>query len=163
MTDRRTNSCYYLLHLKELIDQRGDDTAAEEARIDDGYMDLTAADLKDKVFEPVVKDILDLIRTFLAQVGDRCMAMFLIGQFGASEYVSRRVREELKSQIGLISYPQRWELAISRGAVYAGLDSYMRLLERHVVEVVAIVVVVVSIYRFLPSSCCFRRDSVWSL
>ncbi|KAK3832946.1 MAG: hypothetical protein JOS17DRAFT_789658 [Linnemannia elongata] len=95
-------------------------------------MDLTAADLKDKVFEPVVKDILDLIRTFLAQVGDRCMAMFLIGQFGASEYVSRRVREELKSQIGLISYPQRWELAISRGAVYAGLDSYMRLLERHV-------------------------------
>lgn len=112
--------------LKELIDQRGNDMAAEEARIDDGYIILTAADLKDKVFEPVVKDVLDVIRTFLAQVGENCKTVFLTGQFGSSEYVWRRVREEFKEQVGVISCPPRPELAISRGAVYAGLDSYRR-------------------------------------
>ena len=110
----------------ELLAEKGFGTEDEEAGIDDGYMILSAVDMKDEVFERVVKDVLALIRKLLKPFGGSCMAVFLLGEFGSSTYVQKRVREEFEDQVGMISCPPRAELAISRGAVYAALDSYTR-------------------------------------
>ncbi|OAQ25471.1 hypothetical protein K457DRAFT_116537 [Linnemannia elongata AG-77] len=106
-----------------LLAQRGIEVDNEEAGIDNGYMVFEAANMKDEVFEPVVKDVLTLIGTLLELAGKSCKALFLLGEFGSSEYVQRRVREEFENKAGMISCPPRWDLAISRGAVYAVLDS----------------------------------------
>ncbi|KAH7032550.1 hypothetical protein BKA57DRAFT_497464 [Linnemannia elongata] len=106
-----------------LLAQRGIEVDNEEARIDNGYMVFEAANMKDEVFEPVVKDVLTLIGALLELAGKNCRALFLLGEFGSSEYVQRRVREEFENKAEMISCPPRWDLAISRGAVYAVLDS----------------------------------------
>ncbi|KAH7034414.1 hypothetical protein BKA57DRAFT_521441 [Linnemannia elongata] len=93
----------------------------EAVGISDGYMVLTAAELKENVFEPVIKDVLSLIQEQLTQSKD-CGAIFLVGGFGSSNYLYSRVKAQFCSQVGLISIPPCPELAIVRGAVYAGLN-----------------------------------------
>ncbi|KAF9275437.1 hypothetical protein BGZ88_002332 [Linnemannia elongata] len=92
----------------------------EAVGIDDGYLVLTAAELKENVFEPVIKDVLSLIREQLTLAKD-CGAIFLVGGFGSSNYLYSRVKAQFSSQVGLISIPPLPELAVVRGAVYAGL------------------------------------------
>lgn len=93
----------------------------EAVGIDDGYLVLTAAELKENVFEPVVKDVLSLIQEQLTQAKD-CAAIFLVGGFGSSSYLYSRVKTQFGSQVGLISIPPRAELAVVRGAVCVGLN-----------------------------------------
>ncbi|KAK5805635.1 hypothetical protein F5H01DRAFT_283208 [Linnemannia elongata] len=93
----------------------------EAADIDDGYLVLTAAELKENVFEPVIKDVLSLIQEQLTQAKD-CGAIFLVGGFGSSNYLYSRVKAQFSSQVGLIFIPPCPELAVVRGAVYAGLN-----------------------------------------
>ncbi|KAG0294870.1 hypothetical protein BGZ96_000281 [Linnemannia gamsii] len=95
----------------------------EAIGIDDGYLVLTAVELKEHVFEPVVKDVLSLIQEQLTQAG-HCAAIFLVGGFGSSTYLYNRVKAQFSSQISLVSIPPRPELAVVRGAVYAGLNLY---------------------------------------
>ncbi|KAG0287386.1 hypothetical protein BGZ97_007115 [Linnemannia gamsii] len=103
------NRCFYDLEDPEALG------------IDDGYLVLTAAELKENVFEPVVKDVLSLIQEQLTLAKD-CGAIFLVGGFGSSNYLFSRVKAKFSSQVGLISIPPCPELAVVRGAVYAGLN-----------------------------------------
>ncbi|KAK3842618.1 MAG: hypothetical protein J3R72DRAFT_129314 [Linnemannia gamsii] len=101
------------------------DDEEEDTGVDDGYLIFTASDLKEKVFEPVVKIVLELIRVMLLQqerLGGNCEAIFMFGEFGSSTYLYKRVGQEFQGQLGLISIPPRQELGTVRGAVFAGLN-----------------------------------------
>ncbi|KAI8997651.1 hypothetical protein BDB01DRAFT_771832 [Pilobolus umbonatus] len=89
--------------------------------LDNGCLFLTAEELRDNVFEPVICQVLDLIRVQLAQSPD-LEAIFLVGGFGQSNYLFKRVEDEFSSQVGMIGVPPRGELAVVRGAVYFGLN-----------------------------------------
>ncbi|KAI8975499.1 hypothetical protein BDF20DRAFT_610723 [Mycotypha africana] len=52
-------------------------------------------------------------------------AIFLVGGFGQSTYLYRRVLAEFQSRVGFIGVPPRGELAVVRGAVYFGLNPHM--------------------------------------
>ncbi|KAG0367020.1 hypothetical protein BGX24_003440 [Mortierella sp. AD032] len=93
----------------------------EAVCIEDGYLVLTAAELKENVFEPVIKDVLSLIQEQLT-LAKVCGAIFLVGGFGSSSYLYSRVKAQFSGQVGLISIPPCPELAVVRGAVYAGLN-----------------------------------------
>ncbi|KAF9580318.1 Heat shock 70 kDa protein 12A [Lunasporangiospora selenospora] len=75
-----------------------------------------------EVFEPVISDVLDLIQKQLHQ-SQKCNAIFMVGGFGSSRYLEERVRQEFSHLVDLIAVPQRPELAVVRGAVYAGLNT----------------------------------------
>ncbi|KAF9437624.1 Heat shock 70 kDa protein 12A [Entomortierella beljakovae] len=90
--------------------------------IDGGFMCLDAVELKDKVFEPVVKQVLKLIDQQLTSA-KKCSAIFMVGGFGSSSYLLRRVKEEFGSRVGLITSPYKPEMAVVCGAVYAGMNS----------------------------------------
>ncbi|KAF9149607.1 hypothetical protein BG015_008587 [Linnemannia schmuckeri] len=112
------------LHVDTLAESEISD---KEAGVDDeGYLVLSAAELKDDVFEPVVVDVVELIQDMLQRGGRNCKALFMLGEFGSSQYMWERIKQEFYSQIAFISRPPRPELAISRGAVFAGLDSYTK-------------------------------------
>ncbi|KAG0301880.1 hypothetical protein BGZ97_002576 [Linnemannia gamsii] len=104
---------------------KGLNTDDEEAGINGGYMVLTAVELREDVFESVVTDVLDLIRDVLLRSGGDCMrALFVLGEFGSTRYMWKRMREEFEHQVGMIYSPLSPELAIASGAVCLGLGLY---------------------------------------
>ncbi|ORE03392.1 hypothetical protein BCV72DRAFT_32461 [Rhizopus microsporus var. microsporus] len=97
------------------------DLSDPDIGLDNGSLCLPAEELRDYVFEPVIRQVLDLIRGQLAQ-SPNLEAIFLVGGFGQSNYLFRRVEEEFANQVGMIGVPPRGELAVVRGAVYFGLS-----------------------------------------
>ncbi|KAG0019849.1 Heat shock 70 kDa protein 12A [Entomortierella chlamydospora] len=92
--------------------------------IDGGFMSLKESELKKVVFEPVVKQVLTLIQEQLNNA-KQCSAIFMVGGFGSSNYLLKRVKQEFGSVVNTISAPNRPELAVVCGAVYAGLNPKM--------------------------------------
>ncbi|ORX56246.1 hypothetical protein DM01DRAFT_1334734 [Hesseltinella vesiculosa] len=89
--------------------------------LEDGVLCITAAELKQEVFEPVIKEVLALIEDQLIKAGS-LQAIFLVGGFGSSNYLFERVHQEFSGRVGLVAVPPRCELAVVRGAVYFGLN-----------------------------------------
>ncbi|KAF9278847.1 hypothetical protein BGZ68_008320 [Mortierella alpina] len=89
--------------------------------LEDGVLTITAEEMKREVFDPVVNDVLRLIQHQLQQTHFQCHAIFLVGGFGCSSYLHTRVQAEFGSRVSMIGVPPRAELAVVRGAAYAGL------------------------------------------
>ncbi|KAG0256211.1 hypothetical protein BGZ95_005565, partial [Linnemannia exigua] len=98
-----------------------------DAGLEGGYLVLSALELKVKVFEPVAANVLKLIRTVLQEqqrLYGECKAIFMFVEWGMSQYLLERVRQEFRNQVGLVIVPTGQDAAIASGAVYAGLASY---------------------------------------
>ncbi|KAL1927813.1 hypothetical protein VTP01DRAFT_3634 [Rhizomucor pusillus] len=92
--------------------------------LDDGVLRFSAEDLKERVFEPVVKDVLQLLHEQRAQTHN-LKAIFTVGGFGASQYLHQRILEEF-GPLGIkVIAPYRPELAVARGAVLFGKNPTM--------------------------------------
>ncbi|KAF9100486.1 hypothetical protein BGX29_006535 [Mortierella sp. GBA35] len=99
-----------------------EDLNDHEIGLEDGVLCVSVEEMKSEVFEPVISDVLDLIQKQLHQ-SQSCEAIFMVGGFGSSRYLEERVRQEFGHLVGLVAVPQRPELAVVRGAVYAGLNT----------------------------------------
>ncbi|KAF9578954.1 Heat shock 70 kDa protein 12A [Lunasporangiospora selenospora] len=82
---------------------------------------LQGSELKEHVFEPVVTQVIDLIHIQL-QRAQSCKNIFLVGGFGSSEYLQKRIRDTLRGSSVVLFIPPNAEMAVVRGAVYAGLE-----------------------------------------
>ncbi|KAF9192386.1 Heat shock 70 kDa protein 12A [Haplosporangium sp. Z 767] len=89
--------------------------------LEDGILTVSAEEMRREVFDPVVDDVLRLIQHQLQQTHFQCHAIFLVGGFGCSSYLHTRVKSEFGSHVPMIGVPPRAELAVVRGAAYAGL------------------------------------------
>ncbi|KAG9068110.1 hypothetical protein KI688_011703 [Linnemannia hyalina] len=87
--------------------------------LEDGMLKLMVSELHERVFDPVVKDVLDLIEHQLNQT--HCEAIFLVGGFGSSRYLFDRVTAKFATSGRQVRVPPRAELAVVRGAVTYGL------------------------------------------
>ncbi|KAF9573750.1 hypothetical protein EC968_008152 [Mortierella alpina] len=87
--------------------------------LEDGMLKLMVSELHERVFDPVVKDVLDLIEYQLQQT--HCEAIFLVGGFGSSRYLFDRVTAKFATSGRQVRVPPRAELAVVRGAVTYGL------------------------------------------
>ncbi|KAI0011688.1 actin-like ATPase domain-containing protein [Xylariaceae sp. FL0662B] len=71
----------------------------EEARLDCGFLVLTAAEIKD-IFEPVVQEVCDLVQgqvNGLRSKGGIVSGIILVGGFGQSDYLYRRLKAHFTS------------------------------------------------------------------
>ncbi|KAF9585481.1 hypothetical protein BGW38_002171, partial [Lunasporangiospora selenospora] len=91
-----------------------------DMRLEDGLLAISAQEMRELVFDPVVNQVLGLIDGQLTQ-SQTCSAIFLVGGFGSSPYLYKRVQQEFESRVDLIRYPPRPDMAVVRGAVYHGL------------------------------------------
>ncbi|KAG0263187.1 hypothetical protein BG011_009190 [Mortierella polycephala] len=89
-------------------------------RLEDGLLAIFAQEMREIVFDPVVNQVLGLIDGQLTQ-SQQCSAVFLVGGFGSSPYLHKRVQQEFENRVPLIRYPPRPDLAVVRGAVHHGL------------------------------------------
>ncbi|KAI8086084.1 uncharacterized protein BX664DRAFT_359643 [Halteromyces radiatus] len=97
------------------------DLTDETIGLENGSICLPAQELCEQVFEPVIIQVLQLIEGQLNQ-SFNLEAIFLVGGFGQSNYLFRRVEEVFANRVGMIGVPPRGELAVVRGAVYFGLS-----------------------------------------
>lgn len=97
------------------------DLTDESIGLENGCLLLPAIELCNEIFEPVVSQVLGLIDNQLMQ-SPILEAIFLVGGFGQSNYLFKRVEDIFADRVGMIGVPPRGELAVVRGAVYFGLN-----------------------------------------
>lgn len=93
----------------------------EEAGLDCGFLIMTAAQVKD-IFEPVVKEVCDLVQgqvEGLRSKGGIVSGIILVGGFGQSDYLYRRVKSHFTSAAPP-PYSERPTHALMGGAEGAG-------------------------------------------
>ncbi|KAI8646927.1 hypothetical protein BD408DRAFT_379752 [Parasitella parasitica] len=73
-------------------------------------------ELRDKVFEPVLRQVVELVEQQINQAGAVVDAIFLVGGFGCSSYLYDILKINFSHQVGEIAMPPSGELAIARGA-----------------------------------------------
>ncbi|KAF9583955.1 hypothetical protein BGW38_008033 [Lunasporangiospora selenospora] len=93
----------------------------EAIGVEDGMFTISKVELKTQIFDPVIDYILTLIQQQLTSA-KTCSAIFLVGGFGSSDYLLRRVRKAFGHVIYQINVPPRPDMAVVRGAVHAGLN-----------------------------------------
>ncbi|OAD68638.1 hypothetical protein PHYBLDRAFT_150234 [Phycomyces blakesleeanus NRRL 1555(-)] len=89
--------------------------------LSEGQLIFTVDELKQLVFEPVVRDVIGLIHQQKSQTKN-LRAIFTVGGFGASNYLYHRIDQEFRPEEILVIKPNRPEMAVCRGAVYFGLN-----------------------------------------
>jgi hypothetical protein len=90
-----------------------------ELGISRGRFALKATDLQ-TIFEPVVLEVIKLIRQQMAASKVEVRAVLLVGGFGASNYLKGRIRNSLGGKVEVLQPANAW-LAVVQGAVMKGL------------------------------------------
>ncbi|KAG8669583.1 hypothetical protein FPOAC2_08917 [Fusarium poae] len=84
-----------------------------------GRFALKASDLK-TIFEPVVLEVIRLVKDQITASNVPVRAILLVGGFGASSYLKERLRISVNDSIQIMQPPNAWQ-AIVQGAVLKGL------------------------------------------
>ena len=87
--------------------------------INRGRFALKASDLK-TIFEPVVLEVIRLVKEQITASNVPVRAILLVGGFGASGYLKERLRIAVDRSIQIMQPPNAWQ-AIVQGAVLKGL------------------------------------------
>ncbi|KAE8370946.1 hypothetical protein BDV27DRAFT_140170 [Aspergillus caelatus] len=99
--------------------------------IEDGFFQLSSDDVE-HIFEPIVRDVEELIAEQVASITRLGFAIVLVGGFGSSEYLLRRLRKA-NPTVTVLQPPNAWSAVVS-GAVYRGLEGNQvecRVARRH--------------------------------
>ncbi|ORZ03706.1 hypothetical protein BCR43DRAFT_483818 [Syncephalastrum racemosum] len=112
-----TEDLFLTVPMSAGLKQHTDESIGLEA----GLLTLPVEELSKKVFDPVIQEILGLIYKQKQQTTN-LKAIFLVGGFGASQYLHLRISEEFKKHGIQVVIPHRPELAVVRGAVYFGMN-----------------------------------------
>ncbi|KAI9015292.1 hypothetical protein CLU79DRAFT_820496 [Phycomyces nitens] len=99
-----------------------EETLMSEIGVEDGKLRVTVDELREIVFEPVVKQVLELISDQITQSKKQIDALFVVGGFGQSSYLGKRIKETFERRVGSIAIPDRGEISVMQGAVMFGLN-----------------------------------------
>lgn len=98
---------------------------------DDGFnmsgdsLEIPIKVLANEVFDPVIDEVINLIQFQLDRLNETKLDyIILVGGFGQSKYLLRKIKDNFEYKVGNIVVPDAGELAVSRGAVYFGLNPY---------------------------------------
>lgn len=84
-----------------------------------GRFALKASELQ-TIFEPVVLEVIRLVKEQITASNVPIRAILLVGGFGASSYLKERLRNAVDKDIQIMQPPNAWQ-AIVQGAVLKGL------------------------------------------
>ncbi|CZR38902.1 uncharacterized protein FPRO_05906 [Fusarium proliferatum ET1] len=73
-----------------------------------------------KIFEPVVLEVIRLVKDQITAGNVPVQAILLVGGFGSSNYLKERLRAAIDSSVRILQPPNAWQ-AIVQGAVLKGL------------------------------------------
>ncbi|KAL8797968.1 MAG: hypothetical protein Q9182_007072 [Xanthomendoza sp. 2 TL-2023] len=85
-----------------------------------GRFRMTGAEVK-KIFEPVVEEVVTLVRGQIAATNKSVKAVLLVGGFGQNAYLRETIRASVDPSIEVMQPPNGWT-AVVRGALMKGLS-----------------------------------------
>ena len=80
-------------------------------------------EMKTRIFDPIIKDIICLIKEQVAMAGDEVTAVVMVGGFGQSRYLKSKTRDAIAAGIQVVQPENGWA-AVVKGAVIHGLSQY---------------------------------------
>lgn len=80
-------------------------------------------EMKTKIFEPIMKDIIGLVKEQISMAGDDVTAVVLVGGFGQSRYLKSKIRDAIAAGTQVVQPENGWA-AVVKGAVIHGLSQY---------------------------------------
>lgn len=80
-------------------------------------------EMKTKIFDPIMMDIVGLVQEQIAMAGDDVTAVVLVGGFGQSHYLKSRIKKEIAPRTQVVQPEDGWA-AVVKGAVIHGLSQY---------------------------------------
>lgn len=84
---------------------------------------MSQEEMKEKIFDPIIKDIICLIKEQVAMAGDEVTAVVLVGGFGQSRYLKSKARDAIAAGTQVLQPESGWT-AVAKGAVIHGLAQY---------------------------------------
>lgn len=97
-----------------------------------GRLRLTGDDMAD-IFEPVLKDVLRLVKEQIVTTNTQVKSVLLVGGFGQSPYLRKYIREHISKKIDVIQVVDGWT-AVVRGALTKTLAEVVSTLPQTVTE-----------------------------
>ncbi|KAL8851909.1 MAG: hypothetical protein Q9221_003236 [Calogaya cf. arnoldii] len=85
-----------------------------------GKFRMTGAEVK-QIFEPVVQEVVTLVRGQIAATNKSVKAVLLVGGFGQNAYLRETIRASIDPSIEVMQPPNGWT-AVVRGALMKGLS-----------------------------------------
>ncbi|KAL9052621.1 MAG: hypothetical protein Q9206_004239 [Seirophora lacunosa] len=85
-----------------------------------GKFRMTGAEVS-QIFEPVVQEVVTLVRGQIAATNKTVKAVLLVGGFGQNAYLRETIRGAIDAQIEVMQPPNGWT-AVVRGALMKGLS-----------------------------------------
>lgn len=85
-----------------------------------GKFKMTGTEVK-KIFDPVVDEVVALVRGQIAATNKQVKAVLMVGGFGQNAYLRETVRAAIDSKIEVMQPPNGWT-AVVRGALMKGLS-----------------------------------------
>ncbi|KAF2011913.1 actin-like ATPase domain-containing protein [Aaosphaeria arxii CBS 175.79] len=77
-------------------------------------------DMQQEIFEPIIKDVINLVQEQISMAGSDVAAVLLVGGFGQSEYLKDRIQTSVGSAIRVLQPSNGWT-AVVQGAAMIGL------------------------------------------
>lgn len=84
---------------------------------------ISQEDMTTKIWDPIMKDIICLIKEQISLADEKVAAVVLVGGFGQSAYLRSRVRDVIVSRVRVLQ-PENGVTAVVKGAVIYGLGNY---------------------------------------
>jgi serine/threonine-protein kinase ATR len=84
---------------------------------------ISQADMTTRVFTPIMKDIICLIKEQIGLVADDIAAVILVGGFGQSSYLRSEIKAALSRDTPVLQPDDGW-IAVVKGAAIHGLGYY---------------------------------------
>lgn len=84
---------------------------------------MSQDDMKAKIFEPIMKDVVCLIKEQIKMAGDGVAAVIMVGGFGQSKYLKSRIKDAISSRTDVLQPESGWT-AVVKGAAMHGLSRY---------------------------------------
>lgn len=81
-------------------------------------------EMKTKIFDPIMKDIIGLVKEQIAMAGDEITAVVLVGGFGQSRYLKSKIKDAIASGTQVVQPENGWA-AVVKGAVLHGLSQHV--------------------------------------
>lgn len=93
--------------------------------LDENGLAISTKVLEAEVFNPVIQEVIQLVQFQLDRLnGTSLDYIIIVGGFGQNKYLIEKIKENFASKVGDVIVPDGGEVAVTRGAVYFGLDPY---------------------------------------
>lgn len=89
-----------------------------------GRYTMSQEDMKTKIFDVIMKDIIGLVKEQITMAGDEVTAVVLVGGFGQSRYLKSRIKDAISSGTQVLQPENGWA-AVVKGAVIHGLSQHV--------------------------------------